>query len=245
MSGWFLVARKGLDHDFFERSPVTEWEAWTRLIARAAWEDTKHRIGGKSLPVKRGSFYCTLRGLRREFMWASDKRVRGLLDRLEGAGMIARSAEHGKTHVTICNYDKYQVSGRSEDASGTQVGTQAGTQASDCSEKGKDHPGRSAGRRLGRTKERSLNNIPVGTADAASLVFSSGVALLSAAGKSEGQARSIIGKWRKDHTDEAVIAALGEAQRAGAVDPVSFITACLFRKGRRETEREEAWNEWV
>ena len=37
----------------------------------------------------------------------------------------------------------------------------------------------------------------------------------------------LLGKWRKEYGSEAVIVALGKAQREGAIDPVSFITRCL------------------
>jgi hypothetical protein len=44
---------------------------------------------------------------------------------------------------------------------------------------------------------------------------------------------SLLGKWKKAHGSEAVIVALGKAQREGAIDPVSFITRCLgTNKGR-------------
>ncbi len=59
--------------------------------------------------------------------------------------------------------------------------------------------------------------------DPSKLAFDAGVAMLTKAGKSPGSARSLIGKWVKAHKAEAVIVALGRAQREGAVDPVAFI----------------------
>ncbi|MBE7186199.1 MAG: hypothetical protein INR68_17535, partial [Methylobacterium mesophilicum] len=38
---------------------------------------------------------------------------------------------------------------------------------------------------------------------------------------------TMLGKWKRDHGAEAVIVALGKAQREGAIDPVSFIEGCL------------------
>lgn len=70
------------------------------------------------------------------------------------------------------------------------------------------------------------------TPDPAKVMFDSGIALLRAAGKNEAQARSILGKWRKDHGPEAVIVALGRAQREGAMDPVGFIQG-VFRSSVR------------
>lgn len=76
--------------------------------------------------------------------------------------------------------------------------------------------------------------IPVGTEgpseaqiDPAKLVFDSGVSLLKAAGKTDGAARGIIGRWRRDHGDATIIEAIGNCQRSGASEPVSWITASL------------------
>lgn len=112
MSGWIALTRDSFSHPLFKREPVTEWEAFARLIRRAAWEDTRHRVGGELMDVPRGSFFCTLRDLQLEFMWKSDARVRNFLKRLENERMIERKTNAGKTHVTICNYDEYQASER-------------------------------------------------------------------------------------------------------------------------------------
>lgn len=76
--------------------------------------------------------------------------------------------------------------------------------------------------------------IPVGTdkppdeiLNPAKLAFDGGVALLVRSGKSANAARGIVGMWRKSHTDAQIIEALGACQRAGAVEPVSWITAAL------------------
>jgi hypothetical protein len=58
-------------------------------------------------------------------------------------------------------------------------------------------------------------------------IFDSGVKILVAVGKKEDAARRMIGKWCKDHDDDAVIAAIRLVQREPKVDPISFITACL------------------
>lgn len=93
--------------------------------------------------------------------------------------------------------------------------------------------------------------------DPAKVVFDAGVKVLSAAGKSASSARAIVGKWRGKHGDEAVIAALGKAQREGAVDPVAFCEG-VFRQAAKSngkaTRRQlpdgrwqsfDAFNGWV
>lgn len=70
--------------------------------------------------------------------------------------------------------------------------------------------------------------------DPAKVAFDAGVKVLTAAGKSEASARSIVGKWRGKHGAEAVIAALGRAQREGAVDPVAFCEG-IFRQSEKSS----------
>jgi hypothetical protein len=71
------------------------------------------------------------------------------------------------------------------------------------------------------------------------IMFAAGLELLMDAGKSNSAARSIIGKWKRDHSTEAVIVAMGKAKREGAIDPVSFIEGC-FRRER--ADRDEGFS---
>jgi hypothetical protein len=58
-------------------------------------------------------------------------------------------------------------------------------------------------------------------------IFDAGIGILIAAGKRERNARSIIGKWRKDYGDEATLAAIRQAQKNGPSEPVGYITGYL------------------
>lgn len=71
--------------------------------------------------------------------------------------------------------------------------------------------------------------------DPEKVMFDSGLALLAGAGLAEGRARQMLGKWRKEHGAASVIAALGAAQREGAVDPVSYITKALQFRSKKST----------
>ena len=101
---------------------MSEREAWVWMIAKAAWKETRHRIGGDMVDVPRGSFFCTLRELQSAWGWGSDKRARTFLKRLENERMIDASVDAGKTHITICNYDQFQDIGRNQDASEAENG---------------------------------------------------------------------------------------------------------------------------
>lgn len=59
------------------------------------------------------------------------------------------------------------------------------------------------------------------------IMFDHGLAILASAGVPEAKARPILGKWKRDYGAADVIVALGAAQREGAIEPVSYITAAL------------------
>ena len=124
LTGWIAISRDIFKHDFFAREPMSEREAWVWMIARAAWEPTRHRVGSDMLDVPRGSFFCTLRELQQAWGWGSDFRVRTFLKRAQAERMIETKANAGKTHVTICNYDEYQAAERTENATKTQAPAQ-------------------------------------------------------------------------------------------------------------------------
>jgi hypothetical protein len=67
--------------------------------------------------------------------------------------------------------------------------------------------------------------------DPTKVMFDSGIALLGTKGIPKEKARPLLGKWRSQHGTESVIAALGAAQREGAIDPVPFIEKCLRNGG--------------
>jgi uncharacterized protein YdaU (DUF1376 family) len=75
--------------------------------------------------------------------------------------------------------------------------------------------------------------------DLAKLIFGQGLHLLSSAGVGASQARSILGKWRKDYTDAEIIAAIGVTQREGAIDPVAFIAKVLSESKKRSDANQQ------
>jgi len=124
VSRWVRMDCGIFEHELFAREPMTEREAWLWLVVRAAWKDTRHRIGLQAHPVARGSLFVTLRELQEAWGWRSDFRVRSFLEMLETEAMIKRDVNAGKTLITVCNYNKYQDVGggdqRTENAPETQ-----------------------------------------------------------------------------------------------------------------------------
>jgi uncharacterized protein YdaU (DUF1376 family) len=64
------------------------------------------------------------------------------------------------------------------------------------------------------------------------LLWEAGVSYLrDRGGKTESNARSLIGKWVKASTPETVIELIARAQAEKVIEPVAFIEACLKRGG--------------
>jgi hypothetical protein len=78
--------------------------------------------------------------------------------------------------------------------------------------------------------------------DQSKVTFSTCLAYLVDNGKDEKHARSLLGKWRRDHGDDAVQVAVDKARAGGISDPVPYIQACLAGGGRRGApQRVDGW----
>ncbi|MBO9437320.1 hypothetical protein J7354_01470 [Sulfitobacter sp. R18_2] len=211
MSGWYSVKRGTLEHEMF--APEGKWskfEAWSWMVESAAYKPQVIDICGQPHTVPRGALCFSLRFMADKWKW-SVKSVRTFLAKLEAhktvkIEVVQVGSKRGtaRTQVTLCNYDKYQSPGHSTGTARAQHGH----------------------------KEEQGNNIPVGEADKsapdlASQIFTEGRKILCGAGQSQASAGRLLGKWRKEAGDAALIEAIGRAQREQAIDPVSFITGCL------------------
>jgi hypothetical protein len=70
------------------------------------------------------------------------------------------------------------------------------------------------------------------------VLWTEGLAYLKRAGVADKHARSLLGRWRRDFGDGEALAAIAEADKAAATQPVEFITAILQR--RRTTRSRDA-----
>lgn len=227
IGGWVKGHRKRFDNPLFTR-PYCRGYAWDWLCAAACIEPTKFDIKGKTVTVKRGQIAISMRRLAKEWGW-SKSAVDRFITRLKTETMIGTETGTGVLIITICNYDQYQgYATKGGTAAGTAAGTTAGQQR-DTKEEGEEG------------EDSSDTNVPGAgaPADPVKILFDSGIALLAGAGIPGKRARPILGKWRSRYGDEAVIAALGAAQREGAIDPVAFIERCLRNSTRSEPKQTE------
>lgn len=95
-------------------------------------------------------------------------------------------------------------------------------------------PSRNAGEgkgREGKGESNSEANASGGAPDLASRIFGEGLDWLrKTTGKPDDDCRKILGGWRKKLSDEAVIAAIGRAQREAVTHPESWFSALVKSK---------------
>jgi hypothetical protein len=105
------------DNPVFKPEPYSEREAWEWIIAHAAWEAKEARISGEVVSLERGEIACSLRYLAEAWRW-SKSHVQRFLKRIATAEMVRDSSGTASgtvigqkvTHLTVCNYSRYQDS---------------------------------------------------------------------------------------------------------------------------------------
>ena len=79
---------------------------------------------------------------------------------------------------------------------------------------------------FGTSRESTVHSsAPAAPVDLTKQVFDTGIALLTKAGKSEAEARKLVGKLRGAKGDDGAFAVIARVQREGAVDPVAMLMA--------------------
>lgn len=116
--GGYIILHKSISgHRAFRKGPKDEEGAFTWMLLRAEFEAREVQVAPrKKVMLQRGQLADTSRYLAMAWSW-KEPRVRRFLKRLEIDGMLTRHP----THITICNYDKFQPQRRRSDAEATQV----------------------------------------------------------------------------------------------------------------------------
>lgn len=195
MSRWFRMYDEVLDDPKVQRLSGDDFKAWVNILCLAS------RNAGVLPPAADIAFALRLDG----------KKTAAVLSRLEVGGLIG-PCETGvgphkwnerqyKSDVSTDRVKRFRE--RSKPVSGTPAETPPDTDTD--------------------TEVPLDKNLTA--VDPEKVAFDAGVKLLCAEGKSEGQARAIVGKWRKDHGPGQVIEALGAAQRNGVVSIIPWIEA--------------------
>lgn len=209
MSGdTFSISRGIWDDPQFPDEPFSEREAWMWLIGKAMWKARKFRVGRHVFDLKRGQYAAATRGLAEVWGWKHGK-VRRFLDKITADGNIGTLATHGATIITICNYDSYQFTPKSEN---TQTDTL---------------PARS--RHNTEEGNNTLTNVS-DIADVRDLLWRDGLnSLKRQTGQPERTCRSLIGKWLKAANNDCakVLTAINQSEADRTFDPVAWITKAV------------------
>jgi hypothetical protein len=124
-SGFILLHRKLRDNFLWQDKPFSRGQAWVDMLFMANHSDNGVLYGNQITEIKRGSFIRSERQLAASWGW-SRKQVRVFLVLLEKGTMIERKQAQKATHVTILNYDKYQISRTNEGPSKDEKGAHDG-----------------------------------------------------------------------------------------------------------------------
>ena len=223
VSGHYAMARGWMDNCVFGKDPLCKRAAWVWLIEHAAYRPHTVRFNGQEIVLKRGQLIASVRHLATEWGWAPT-RVHRFLKKLNRADMIETASETASEtaprFLTICNYDKYQAPPTpSETASETAIGTRE-------KERKEYLPyGRPNGELPSNGNGENLKAI----------IFGQCLTYLKQSGVEEKKARSLLGKWRKEHGEGNVIEIASEASKQGISEPVGWIEKALrVRHGPQE-----------
>lgn len=242
MSGFIALDRSAFEHPLLR--DADRFRAWFWLVAHAAWKPTRHDARGRTILLDRGQLCAGREYLAEKWGWSASA-VERFLTRLETEQMIERESGQGKTVITICNYSKFQdVEEKTGQTSGQQTGQKPDRNRT-TKEQGNKGTSYSDPYGSGGGAQRPAPPEPLRPppddpplADPIKVMFDSGIRLFAAEGKPEQKARSLLAKWRKQHGTEAVLVALGRAQREGAIDLTSFMQG-VFRHARASHNDDE------
>jgi hypothetical protein len=86
-------------------------DAWIWLIKEAAMPPRRFDIKGKTVELQRGQLTASVRDMADAWGWGKHA-VERFITRLKTETMIGTESETGQLVITICNYDKHQLTGR-------------------------------------------------------------------------------------------------------------------------------------
>lgn len=70
--------------------------------------------------------------------------------------------------------------------------------------------------------------------DVQKAIFDTGVTILTASGRNDREARSMLGRWRKEYSDSEVLTALSRCQVERPSEPVEWVTKALQSERNRQ-----------
>lgn len=126
-NGYYLMARGWRENPIFKSEPYTEREGWEWLIENARYRAGRCRAGSFVVDLQRGQLCASTRFMAQAWKW-SEAKVRRFLSKLKADAMIDAQTDAGINVITVCNYDRYQITPDKIDAAGDAGNDAAATQ---------------------------------------------------------------------------------------------------------------------
>lgn len=144
--GYIKIWRKFKEDDLWTRKRTFSlFEAWLDMITEVNHKEKDIIIGMESFKCKRSESIRSIRNWAARWRW-SEFKARKFFKLLQKTGKIlVMKTTHKTSHISICNYDKYQNSDRQEiaetshrDRTGIAQGTTNNNDKNEKNEKNKD-----------------------------------------------------------------------------------------------------------
>lgn len=114
MEGWISLYRKIRNSWIWKsREPFDKRSAWIDLLLEVNHQYEKIEFNGQIIEIERGQTITSIDKLAKRWMWSRHK-ASDFLNRLEKEGMIVQIRDNKKTLISIENYEKYQITVRTE-----------------------------------------------------------------------------------------------------------------------------------
>jgi hypothetical protein len=106
--GWISIHRMIQDNYLYPKNrKFTPFEAWIDILLNANHADKKMIIKGQVIECRRGESIRSMKEMAFKWNWSRSRTAR-YLGILQNNGSINIKTDTKTTHLTVCNYDKYQ-----------------------------------------------------------------------------------------------------------------------------------------
>lgn len=189
----------------------------------------------------KGTFQWSPLQMKMRILPADNVNAAELLSEIEAAGCIMQYEIGGKKYGAVRNFCKFQ---RPKKPNSIHPISEQAAAFAGYNGEAVTHQFPTSGEKSPQMEDGGGNSSSVSNEtaliDPEKVMFDSGVALLASCGKSEGAARSWLGKAKKQYGPEAVITMIGRAKREGTPDPIAFMEGGLRAAARARASPEFA-----
>jgi hypothetical protein len=161
-----------------------------------------------------------------------------LLAELEAADLVRQYEAGGKSYGAVRNFRKFQKPKTPNDIhpAPDEIRTYVGLDTINSEivgvERGQFPPNGEKSPQMeegggNRSSEPIGSGVPPTAIDVQKSIFDTGVAILTVSGRTDREARSMLGRWRKDFSDSQVLTALSRCQVERPSEPLEWIAKAL------------------